>query len=110
MVVFLLVTAAFSPGNAGSKSSEEPNKKYSNVNVGLYMTEWWGYCRQAREFMRSLGVDFKEYDIEKDRSKRDEMRRKTGGSSGVPVIDVEGTIIRGYDPEEIKAALDKAVR
>ncbi len=58
--------------------------------------------------MRSQGVAFKEYDIEQDRSRRDEMRRKAGGNPGVPVIDVEGTIIRGFDPDEIKAALDRA--
>ncbi len=60
--------------------------------------------------MRSLGVDFTEYNIEQDKSKRDEMRQKTGGTTRVPVIDIEGTIIRGYNPASIKAALDKAVR
>ncbi len=59
--------------------------------------------------MRSLGVDFAEYNIETDRSRRDEMRRKAGGT-GVPVIDIDGTIIRGYDPAGIKAALDRAAK
>ena len=57
--------------------------------------------------MRSLGVDAVEYNIDKDSDKKDELRRKSG-RTGVPVIDVEGTIIRGFDPEEIKAALDRA--
>jgi len=59
--------------------------------------------------MRSLDVDFQEYNIEKDSSRRDEMRRKSGGT-GVPVIDIDGTIVRGYNPEAIKAALDRAAR
>jgi len=59
--------------------------------------------------MRSLGVDLVEYNIDKDSGRRDEMRRKSGGT-GVPVIDIEGTIIRGYSASAIKAALDQNAR
>ncbi len=58
--------------------------------------------------MRSQGVAFKEYNIETNISKRNELWKKAGRNAWVPVIDVEGTIIRGYDPDEIKAALDRA--
>jgi hypothetical protein len=37
---------------------------------------------------------------------RAEMKKLTGGSSGVPLIDVEGILIRGYDPDEIKSAVE----
>jgi glutaredoxin len=57
-----------------------------------------------------MGADLVEYNIEKDKSKRDEMRQKVGGGSGVPVIDIEGTIIRGYNQGAIKAALDRNAR
>ncbi len=60
--------------------------------------------------MRSLGVDLVEYNIDKDRGRRDEMRQKIGGGTSVPVIDIEGTIIRGYNAEAIKAALDRSIR
>lgn len=59
--------------------------------------------------MRSLGVDVVEYNIDKDKDKRDEMRRKSGGT-GVPVIDIDGTIVRGFNPEAIRAALDQSAR
>ena len=59
--------------------------------------------------MRSLGVDVVEYNIDKDSGKRDEMRKKSGGT-GVPVIDIEGTIIRGFNANAIMAALDKNAR
>jgi glutaredoxin len=71
------------------------------------MTSWCGYCRKARAYIYSLGVNLIEYNIEKDVSKREEMLRKSGGSTGVPLIDVEGIIIRGYNPEAIKAAVEK---
>ena len=59
--------------------------------------------------MRSLGVDFAEYNIDKDSGKKDELRRKCGRTS-VPVIDIEGTIIQGYNPDAIQAALDQHAR
>lgn len=59
--------------------------------------------------MRSLGVNFAEYDIDKDSGRKDELRRKSGRTS-VPVIDVEGTIIQGYNPTAIQAALDQNAR
>jgi glutaredoxin len=71
------------------------------------MTSWCGYCRKAREYFHSLRVNLVEYDVEKDRSKEKEMLAKSGGSRGVPVIDVEGIIIRGYSPSGMKDAVEK---
>jgi glutaredoxin len=89
---------------------EQRKKDYSRVSVVMYMTDWCGYCKKAGEYIRSMGADLVEYNIEKDKSKRDEMRQKVGGGSGVPVIDIEGTIIRGYNQGAIKAALDRNAR
>jgi glutaredoxin len=81
-------------------------RPYGSVNVIMYMTSWCGYCRKAREYIRSLDVNLIEYDVEKDRGKREEFLRKSG-AGGVPLIDVEGIIIRGYNPGEIKTAVEK---
>lgn len=81
-------------------------RPYGSINVIMYMTSWCGYCRKAREYIRSLDVNLIEYDVEKDRSKREEFLRKSGGG-GVPLIDVEGIILRGYNPGEIKTAIEK---
>jgi len=53
-----------------------------------------------------MGVDLTEFNIERDASARSEMLSKSGGRSGVPLIDVEGIILRGFSPE----AIDDAVR
>ena len=91
-----------------SKSDSLSEKRpYGSINVIMYMTSWCGYCRQAREYIRSLGVNLIEYNVEKDRSKREEFLQKSGGAGGVPLIDVEGIIIRGYNPDAIKAAVEK---
>jgi len=48
-----------------------------------------------------------EYNVASDREKREEMLRKSGGSAGVPLIDVEGIIIRGFSPDAIKTAVER---
>jgi len=52
-------------------------------------------------------VNLIEYNIEKDRGKRDEMLQKSSGSRGVPLIDIEGIIIRGYSQNAMKDAIEK---
>jgi len=91
----------------GGRSQSKEKRPYREIRVIMYMTDWCGYCRKARELLKSLGVNLIEYNIERDREKAEEARRKRGGGGGVPLIDVEGIIIRGYGPEYIKAAVEK---
>ena len=93
--------------NKSESASVKDNRPYSDVGVIMYMTSWCGYCRKAREYINSLGVRLIEYDVDNDKSKNSEMLSKSGGSKGVPLIDVEGVIIRGYVPDAIKAAVEK---
>ena len=90
------------------ESEKKRKRVYSDATVIMYMTDWCGYCKKAREYVHSVGARLIEYNIEKDEGRKDEMRKKSGGSSGVPLIDIDGTIIRGYSPSAIKAALDKS--
>jgi len=90
-----------------SRPQLKEKRPYREIRVIMYMTDWCGYCRKARELLKSLGVNLIEYNIERDREKAEEARRKRGGGGGVPLIDVEGIIIRGYGPEYIKAAVEK---
>jgi glutaredoxin len=78
------------------------------VKVIMYMTDWCGYCRKARELLKSLDVDLAEYNVEKNPEKREEFKAK--GGQGVPLIDVEGHIIRGYNAESIKSAVEEKRR
>ena len=75
----------------------------AQAQVVMYATEWCGYCKQTRRFLDSKGIPFKEYDIEKS----DEGRKayEALGGRGIPLIDVNGTIIRGFSEEAILAAL-----
>ncbi|WP_285417557.1 glutaredoxin family protein [Pseudomonas sp. efr-133-TYG-5] len=75
----------------------------ANANVVLYATDWCGYCKQTKRFLDSKGIAFKEFDIEKDAEAR--KAYEALGGRGIPLIDVNGTLIRGFDPDEILAAL-----
>jgi glutaredoxin len=95
--------------NSPQSKSEitEEKRPYTDIQVIMYMTSWCGYCRKAREYLRSLNVDLVEYDIEKKPSAEKEMLSKSRGVKGVPLIDVEGIIIHGYNPGAIKNAVEK---
>lgn len=56
-----------------------------------------------------MGVSLVEHDIEKDRQKGEEMMAKSG-SRGVPVVDIEGIVIRGYSPDAMKDAIERKRR
>lgn len=97
------------PGHNGAIKID--NKSLRDVDVIMYATSWCPYCKKARAFINALpGVRLTEYDIESSTARNREMLAKSGGSTGVPVIDVEGNIIKGYNPSAISAAVSKAQR
>jgi len=89
---------------------EERMRPARDIRVIMYTTSWCGYCKKAREYLGSLGASAAEYDIDRQPEKREEMLKKSNGARGVPVIDVEGIIIRGYNPGAIKAAIEQRMR
>ncbi|MEE4084032.1 glutaredoxin family protein [Pseudomonas viridiflava] len=78
-------------------------QSYSQAKVVMYATEWCGYCKQTRRFLDSKGIPYQEYDIEKSEEGR--KAYEALGGRGIPLIDVNGTLIRGFAPEDILAAL-----
>ncbi|MBI4451349.1 glutaredoxin family protein [Candidatus Woesearchaeota archaeon] len=73
--------------------------------VTIYTTPTCPYCHQAKEFFKENKVAFKEVNVAADRKAAEDMIEKSG-QMGVPVIDVGGQIIVGFD----KAALKKALK
>ncbi len=58
----------------------------------------------AKDYLKKNGVKFADIDVGVDESKAEEMVKKSG-QMGVPVIDIDGKIIVGYDLPAIKKAL-----
>jgi glutaredoxin len=82
-------------------------RQNSDIKAVMYMTSWCPYCNKARTYLTDLGVNLTEYDVEKDDARRAEMKKLSGGSTMVPLVDIEGIIIRGYVPDEMKDAVEK---
>jgi glutaredoxin 3 len=74
------------------------------ANIIIYSTPTCPYCVKVKEYLKSKDISYTDYDISKDRSKVDEMMKKSG-QMGVPVIDIDGNIILGFDKNAIDSAL-----
>lgn len=72
--------------------------------VVVYTTSWCGWCRKTVSYLTKRGVSFENRDIEEERMWRRELKQKTGSTS-VPVVEIDGQIIRGYDPERMAELL-----
>ena len=76
------------------------------MSVAIYTTPSCGYCRVAKDYFRKAGVSFTEYNVAADPRRAEEMVRKTG-QMGVPVIDINGRVIVGFNQPEIERALHR---
>jgi len=60
----------------------------------------------AKEYLKSKGADYTDVNVADDKKKAQEMIEKSG-QMGVPVIDVDGKIIIGFDKGELEKLLSK---
>ena len=73
-------------------------------NITIYTTPTCGYCHLAKEFLNSRQVPFTEKDVTQDRAAVQEMVEKSG-QMGVPVIDIDGQVIVGFDQVRLIQAI-----
>ncbi len=74
------------------------------TSVKVYSTPTCPWCKRVKEFLKTNKVSFENIDVSSDEKASAEMV-KISGQSGVPVVDVNGTIIVGFDEEKLKKAL-----
>lgn len=72
--------------------------------ITLYTTPSCSFCHKAKDYFRKNHVQFTEHDIARDQRRAEEMVRKSGQMS-VPVIDINGKIIVGFNQLEVERAL-----
>ncbi len=75
------------------------------MNITVYSTPTCPYCKLAKEYLKEKKIDFKDIDVSADSSAANEMVKKSG-QMGVPVIDISGQIIVGWN----KTALEEALK
>ena len=72
--------------------------------VEIYSTSSCHFCHLAKEFFTTNNIPFTDYNVGTDIAKRAEMIDKSG-QMGVPVIDIDGKIVIGFDREKINQYL-----
>ncbi|MEQ8154450.1 MAG: glutaredoxin family protein [Clostridiaceae bacterium] len=72
--------------------------------IKVYTTNSCPWCVKAKNYLKSINVAFEEINVQDNMDAREEMVKKSR-QMGVPVLDIHGTIIIGFD----KPAIDKAL-
>ncbi len=79
--------------------------------VILYTAEWCGFCKKAAAHLRKQKIDFQQRDIDRDRGAAAELKRKLRQAglrgSGIPVLDIGGNLVIGFDRNRIDQLLAK---
>jgi glutaredoxin 3 len=74
------------------------------AKVTIYSTPTCHYCKDVKEFLKENNVAYEEFDVASNMEKRKEMVEKSG-QLGVPVTDIDGTIIVGFDRAVLTSTL-----
>ena len=72
--------------------------------VKVYSTQACPYCHMVKDFLRKNNIEFEDIDVSSDHEATHEMIEKSG-QMGVPVTDIDGEIIVGYNVPALKKAL-----
>lgn len=74
--------------------------------VIIYSTTWCAFCKTEKQYLDRLGVSYVEKDIEADKEAYNELMSKNGGTfQGVPVTDIAGELVLGFDRAKIDSIL-----
>jgi glutaredoxin 3 len=73
--------------------------------VKIYTTPNCIFCAMTKEYLKQKGILFEEVDVSKDEMAAQEMIEKSG-QMGVPVIEIDGKIVIGFDKERIDELLN----
>ena len=77
---------------------------HNNNMVKIYSTPTCVYCKTLKEYLTKHEVKFENIDVSKDEKELDTMI-KASGQMGVPVVDIDGEIIIGFDKQKIDELL-----
>lgn len=75
------------------------------MKVKVYSTLACPYCFTLKEFLKKNNIDFEDIDVSKDENALNEIVKKSG-QMGVPVVEIDGKIVVGFDKEKISKLLN----
>jgi glutaredoxin 3 len=75
------------------------------TKVKIYSTPTCPYCLAAKDFFKEQAIEFQDFNVMENAEAKKEAIKKSGGMS-IPVIDINGQIIVGFDKEKIQGILE----
>lgn len=79
--------------------------KKSQTKILVFSTPSCPYCLTLKEFLKENNIEFEDIDVSEDEKAQAEMIEKSG-QMGVPVIEIDGQIVVGFDKEKISKLLN----
>jgi glutaredoxin 3 len=74
------------------------------MNVKVYSTPTCPWCKHAKDYLKRNNIQFDEINVQGNKEAAQEMIKKSS-QMGVPVIDIDGKIIVGFDEQELDKVL-----
>jgi glutaredoxin 3 len=78
-----------------------------DTQVTIYSATWCAFCHAAKDYLDKKGVKYTDKDVDSDRAIAEEAMTLSG-QTGIPVLNINGQIIVGFDRPRIDAALAAA--
>jgi glutaredoxin-like YruB-family protein len=76
------------------------------MEVKIYTSPTCQWCKKLKEWLKKNKVAFQEFDVSEEEEYRDELINKSN-QMAVPVIDIDGKIIVGFDEKQLEELLGK---
>jgi glutaredoxin-like YruB-family protein len=76
------------------------------MDIKVYTTPNCTWCKKLKEWLKKNKLSFQELDISENDNYRDEVIEKSG-QMAVPMIDIDGKIIVGFDEKALMEATSK---
>jgi glutaredoxin-like YruB-family protein len=88
--------------------NEGPSDTAQDEKVIIYSTTWCAFCKTEKQYLDSKGVKYTVKDVEEDKAAYEELMSKNGGAfQGVPVTDIAGELVLGFDRRKIDELITK---
>ena len=83
---------------AGNPQAASEKAEKAGNEVIVYVTSWCPACRMTTDYLKEKKIPFVVKDVERNEHYMKEMVKKVGGYRGVPVLDINGRILLGFNP------------
>lgn len=72
--------------------------------VIVYTAEWCPWCHRIMDFLKENKIKFEARNVEEGKNAEEAMKKS--GQAGIPVTDIDGKIVVGFDMQKLRQLLD----